>query len=74
MICIKFIKFIDQNPKFTPLKQRDDKKPKASAVVLRLPFLCCLKTREVCFIVVSCYLIIGLIAHFGFSEYKRREL
>ena len=40
MICIKFIKFIDQIPKFTPLKQRDDKKPKASAVVLRLPFLC----------------------------------
>ena len=70
MICIKFIKFIDQIPKFTPLKQRDDKKPKVSAVVFRLPFLCCLKTREVCFIVV----IIGLIAHFGFSEYKWREL
>lgn len=46
MICIKFIKFIDQIPKFTPLKQRDNKKPKASVVVLRLLFLCCLKARE----------------------------
>lgn len=34
MICIKFIKFIDQI--LTPLKQRDDKKPKASAVVFEV--------------------------------------